>query len=284
MLRRLAVTLLLLAAVAATAAAERRLNAAGAEDGAGEHLLYLPSGKYLKALAPGYPEILADLIYLWSIQYYSEYEKTERYQYLEHIYSNVITELDPRYQDPYLVGAMIMVIEAGEVSMALDLLDKGMKANPGNWLMPFEAGFYCYDTLNDYTRAARYFERAMGIPGAHPLVRRLHAEMYNKMGDKRTSLRYWREIWRSAEDEYVRTVAYRHTHDLKLQVDLETLEKALRIHEERYGSYPSSLQALVTAGIIDGVPVQPSGDPYRYNRHTGKVRSTDRFLLLRRQE
>ncbi len=37
----------------------------------GYHLLYLPSGKYLKAITFGYSNLAADLIYLWSIQYYS---------------------------------------------------------------------------------------------------------------------------------------------------------------------------------------------------------------------
>ena len=106
-MRRLSAALVLLLAVAATAASERRLNSSDAADSAGHHLLYLPSGKYLKALAPGYPEILADFIYLWSIQFYSSYHRDDRYEYLQHIYANVITELDPHYQDPYLVGAMI---------------------------------------------------------------------------------------------------------------------------------------------------------------------------------
>ena len=174
-----------------------------------------------------------------------------------------------------------MALEGSDLEMALRLLDKGIEANPDNWLLPFEAGFYCYDMLHEYQRAARYFERSMKIPGAHPLVRRLHAEMFNKAGDRRTSLRYWQQIHDTAEDEYVRTVAFRHAHDLKLHVDLDTLTEAIRIHREVHGLYPESFYALVAAGILSGVPRQPSGDPYSYNRHTGQVRATERFLLLR---
>ncbi len=281
MVRRLAAIVVLLSAAALTVAAERRLHARETSEPAGKHLLYLPSGKYLKALAPGYPEVLADFIFLWSIQYYSDYDRAERYGYLEHIYSGVITELDPRYQDPYLVGAMIMALEAGDVEQALRLLDKGIAANPGNWLLPFEAGFYCYDSLADYQRAARYFERAMKVPGAHPLVRRLHAEMYNRLGDRGMSLSYWRQIYLSADDEYVRSVAWRHVHDLKIHVDLDLLERALALHHERHGVYPKSLQSLVADGLIERVPVQPRGEPYLYNRNTGQVRATERFILLR---
>jgi tetratricopeptide (TPR) repeat protein len=281
MLRRAAAVMALIATGALAAAAERRLHERTSAEPAGKRLLYLPSGKYLRALTPGYSEVLADFIFLWSIQYYSAYESGERYAYLDHIFSGVITELDPRYQDPYLVGAMIMALEAGDVERGLRLLDKGMAANPDNWLLPFEAGFYCYDSLHDYRRAARYFELAMRLPGAHPLVRRLHAEMHNRAGDRAASLAYWREIYLTAEDEYVRSVAWRHVHDLKIHVDLEILERALAIHRDRYGVHPRSLQALVAAEIIDRVPVQPRGEPYLYNRNTGQVRATERFILMR---
>ncbi len=282
MRRRLLVTAVFLALVAATAVAEARLHRVLSDRPAGSHLLYLPSGKYLKALALGYPEVMADVIYLWSIQFYSQYGTHERYTYLDHIYREVITELDPRYQDPYLIGALIMAIEANELEMALRLLDKGIEAIPDNWLLPFEAGFYCYDSLKDFTRAASYFKRSMMIPGAHPLVRRLHAEMFNRMGDPRTSLVYWLEIYRTAEDDYVRDVSYRHVHDLRIRVETETLETAVGIYMERFGRRPPNLEVLVKEGILNRVPRDPEGNPYLYNRNTGEVRSRAAPLLRQR--
>ncbi|MBI3449191.1 MAG: tetratricopeptide repeat protein [Acidobacteria bacterium] len=248
---------------------------------AGSHLLYLPSGKYLRALAPGYRELLADAVYLWSIQYYSSYDSGDRYKYLDHIYSNVITELDPHYEDPYLIGALIMAMEAGDLEMALRLLDKGIAANPGDWLLAFEAGFYCYDTLHDYPRAARYFERAMKVPGVHPLVGRLHAEMYNRIGDRRTSWKYWLEIYQSGSDEYTRAVAWRHAHDLKIQIDIEELQSAVKAYAAARGGNPPGLEALVTAGLVDRVPKDAEGTPYLYNRATGQVRTVAHPFLKR---
>lgn len=281
MRRRLAVVAVFLATVGAAGWAETRLHGLSAQGEAGDHLLYLPSGKYLKALAPGYNEVLADLIYLWSIQYYGEYDAAERYEYLDHIYRNVITELDPRYTDPYLIGALIMAMEARKPEMAVSLLDKGIEANPDDWLMAFEAGFYCYDTLHDYKRAARYFERALKVPGVHPIVRRLHAEMYNKMGDVKTSLRYWLEIYQTAEDDYVRSVSYRHAHDLRIRLDLQTLSGAVSAFKERYGRLPARLEELAEEGILPRLPKDPEGNAYQYNRNTGEVRSLTKPLMRR---
>jgi tetratricopeptide (TPR) repeat protein len=279
MTRRFLLLAILAALVAATTAAEGRLHELTLARPAGSHLLYLPSGRYLRAIAPGYREVMADAIYLWSIQYYANYRRDERAKYLEHIYAGVITELDPRYQDPYVIGAMIMALEAHDVEMALRLLDKGMEANPGNWLFPLEAGFYCYDMLGDYERAARYFERAMRIPGVHPAIRRLHASMFEKLGDARTSLAYWLEIYRTAEDDYVRNVAYRHSHDLRIRVDLEDLRAGVSAFEARFSRKPPSLEALVGAGILNRLPEDPEGNPYLYNRSSGEVRSLARPKL-----
>ncbi len=251
---------------------------------ASAQVLYLPSGKYLKMASLGFPELMADAIYIWSIQYYSNYEAADRFRYLEHIYGSVISELDPHYIDPYLIGSLIMSVEAHEYEMALRLLDKGIAANPDEWILSFEAGFLCYHTLRDDARAALYFEQALRAPGAPPVIKRLRAEMYRMMGDRAASLRYWREVYETAGegDEYVRSVAWRHVHDLTIEVETETLGRAVAAFRARTGSNPASLDALVAAGLLERVPLDPDGTPYLYNRSTGEVSSGSRFELNRR--
>jgi tetratricopeptide (TPR) repeat protein len=232
-------------------------------------LLYLPSGRYLQIASLGFDELLADALYLWSIQYYSNYDIADRYDYLEHIYKDVITELDPRYLDPYLTGSMIMTAEAQQPEMALRLLDKGIERNPDQWILPFEAGFTCYQTLHDYTRAARYFDLAQAVPGAPPIVQRFKAEMTRRAGDIRDSLQEWAAIHDAATDEYVRTIAWNHVHDLRVQVDLEDLRQAIALYQDRTGQRPASLGALRAAGILPAPPRDPEGRPYLYDPRTG---------------
>jgi tetratricopeptide (TPR) repeat protein len=244
-------------------------------------LLYLPSGKYLKIAALGFDGILADTIYLWSIQYYGNYQITDRYRYLEHIYDQVISELDPHYLDPYLIGALIMTAEARRPEMALKLLDKGIERNPDQWILAFEAGFVCYDDLKDYARAGRYFEKALEVPGVNPVVRRLYAEMYNRAGDKRASLREWSEIYRTATDDYVRNIAWNHVHDLSVQVDLVELTEAVRLFARREGRNPRGLAELGSKGIVVDLPRDPEGRDYRYDPATGDVSYRGGLILAR---
>ena len=279
---RLLLPLGLVAAMASASWSWSQLERARSAAPSASQVLYLPSGKYLKVTAMGHPEVMADLIYIWSIQYYSNYEAVDRFKYLDHIYSQVISELDPHYIDPYLIGAMIMSIESGDHEMALKLLDKGIGANPDEWILAFDAGFLCYDKLRDYPRAAGYFEKALRSTDAPNVIRRLHAEMYNKMGDKRTSLEYWTQVYDEAETDYVRDVAWRHVHDLRIEVDLESLRQAIGAYTRARGTPPLNLEALVKAGLVSKVPLDPEGSPYAYDRRTGEVRSQSRFKLRRK--
>ena len=248
---------------------------------AGHHLLYLPSGRYLKVITFGYEGLAADLIYIWSIQYYSNYQIQDRYDYLDQIYRRVIAELDPHFVDPFLVGSMIMSVEAGRDDLALTLLDDGMAKNPGEWILPFQAGFLCYQRLHDYARARDYFERALKIPGAPAPVKRIYAEMYNRLGDRRASLRYWSEIHDTAGSDYIRRVSFMHVHDLAIQVALEDLSRLVEEYRRRHGEPPPSLEALVREGMIAALPRDPEGNPFRYDPRSGQVRPKSRFLLGR---
>ena len=277
-----AVSGLLLAACAGAAGwSASRLETIDA-DGAGAQVLYLPSGEYLTVVSLGYPGLLADLIYLWSIQYYGNYDKADRFGYIEHVYNGVIAELDPHYVDPYLVGALIMETEAGEHEMALRLLEKGLRANPQEWILAFEAGFICFDGLGDYARAARYFETAMAIPTAPPVIRRIHAEMFNRMGDKRRSLEHWSRIYEAADSDYVRDISWRHVHDLAIEVDVETLSSAVASYRAAHGRLPAALDDLVRAGLVGRIPADPDGRPYAYDPATGAVKSVSPWRLFRK--
>ncbi len=278
---RRGMTLAALACLLLAALVQGRIEARAAARSEIHPLLYLPSGRYLKIAALGFDGILADAIFLWSIQYYGDYEIKDRYRYLEQIYSQVIAELDPHYLDPYLIGSLIMSAEARNPEMALRLLDKGIENNPDQWILAFEAGFVCYDDLKDYTRAARYFEMALKVPGVHPLVRRLYAGMYERAGDKRTSLREWAEIYRTSESDYVRTVAWNHVHDLKVQVDLVDLKRAVEQFAQREGRAPRDLPELRARGLMAQLPRDPEERDYRYDPATGAVSYRGGLILSR---
>ncbi len=281
--RKALLAVLVAASILSAFGAHVRLDRLDAGRPAGDHLLYLPSGNLLRGWSLGHNETFADLIYLWSIQFYGHYHGGERYDRLMQIYDHVVTELDPRFRDAYLLGSLILALEARRPEDALQLLDKGIRKNPDDWMLPFEAGFIAFDSLQDYRRAADYFQTSMERPDAHPAVRRFRAAMFHRMGDRRKSLDLWLEILATADSDYVRSVAQKHVHDLTIDYHVEVLQDAVEAFGERTGSYPSDLRVLVSEGLLRQIPVDPDGKPYAYDAKTGEVRSvSQRALALRR--
>ncbi len=236
----------------------------------GSSIIYIPSGKFLKYATFGYSSLAADLVYLWSIQYYSTPTIDDRFDHLDHIYS-IISELDPGYTDPYEVGAMIAVQEARNPDAAFRILDLGAEKNPGQWLFPFDAGHIAMMTLRDFELAEKYFEKCMRIPGAPDFVARLRANAIFKKGDLKTSWDTWLEIYNTAPDERTKKIAGNHLYNIKQTIDTDLLEDAVKRFEERYGRLPVTLEDLVRSGFIRELPRDLDGKDYVYDTVTGSV-------------
>ncbi len=236
-------------------------------------LLYLPNGKHLKILSLGHANVLADGIYLWAIQYYSNYERKQRQRYVEHIFGNVITELDPRYVDAYWLGALIMIVENHDLEAGLRLLEKGIARNPDQWMLPYLAAWECYHG-KQYARAAGFFEQAAGIPGAPVVVRRMRAGMMTKVGSLREALALWQEIAADpASDSLSIVIAKRNVKELQARLDVEILQAAVERFRKENGRFPARLGELEQGRYIPALPLASNGRPYRYDAETGTVSS-----------
>ena len=273
-MKRSIALLLLGAAVALAAFSRDRLEAAApGPAGAQKELLYLPNGKHLRAMSLGHASLAADLVYLWAIQFYSDYERKDRFRFVEHVFGSVIADLDPHYVDPYWLGAMILTVEAGDLDAGLRLLDKGLANNPSSWVLPYLAGFECYRARR-LDRAAEYFDRASRVPGAPALTLRMKAGVLARKGDLRESIRQWEDVLHDPRgDSASRAIAERQIRDLTMRADLGDLSAAIGAFRERHGRFPRFIDEAAQAGLLRGVPRDPDGRPYLYDPPTGRVAS-----------
>ncbi|MBP7147010.1 MAG: hypothetical protein KBD01_05660 [Acidobacteria bacterium] len=232
-------------------------------------LLYLPEGPYLRALALGHEETLADLLYIWSIQYYSNYSDKARYAYVKQVFGGAITELDPRYTEAYLVGALIMSIEARNSPLALELYDKGLDAMPENWEIAYWAGWECY-SLKRYDCSRAYWERAAAMPGAPVQLVRLAARMIERSGDLRAALEEYERILATTKDEATRRVVSAWAENTRTQIVLAELRDALARYRRAKGMCPAQLSDLARAGLVPALPPEEEL-PFRYDRASCEV-------------
>ncbi|HVQ34927.1 MAG TPA: hypothetical protein VMT33_02875 [Candidatus Bathyarchaeia archaeon] len=265
--------LLLATAVLGTGLARARLVALDAPSSGSKDLLYLPNGKYLRAASLGQAPLAADLVYFWAIQFYSDYGRADRFRFTEHVFGSVIPELDPRFIDPYWLGALILTTEGGDLEGGLRLLDLGAEKNPREWVFPFLAGWEC-DHAKEYDRAAAYFDRAARIPDAPAALVRLVAGMRARGGNLREAIAKWEEVLTDPRgDDASHAIAERQVRTLTVRADLQDLEAAVLTFRERRGAPPRRLDELVHAGILTRLPLDPDGKPYRYDPRTGAVTS-----------
>ncbi|MBN2134222.1 MAG: hypothetical protein JW737_00675, partial [Acidobacteria bacterium] len=151
---------------------------AEARRGFGKNIIYLPNAEYAKYLTVGYDNILADYLYLWSIQFFYEKTDKERFSIIENVF-NIITHLDPDYIEAYRIGAIMMIKDVYKLhgdpeglKMAFRLLNKGITNNPESWALPFEAATAAHFDLKDKKLANKYYQMAIESPTIPDKTRR----------------------------------------------------------------------------------------------------------------
>lgn len=269
-IRGLWLALLALAGLLLGAGLQQRYDTTVRYFGDRDAFVSLPAGSTIKALSFGYHNLAADLLFIWSIQFYSTPQIRNRFDFLERVFA-AITDITPRYRDPYIVGALIMVFEAQDVRMALRLLEKGARHNPGEWRFDQEAGFYAYKYLKDYSLAETYYSRAAAKPDAPVYVKRWNAHLVYLRDDPATAARMWLDIYRNAQDTLTRDSAFNHLYQIKAEADLPKLQGLVQEYLRRFRRPPAALADLAASGLARELPRDFAGRPYLYDPGSGRV-------------
>ena len=235
-----------------------------------EEVLYFNSPKWIKRLSLGYDGLLADIYWTRAVQYFGNRHLTSRatdYNLLSPLLE-ITTALDPKLIVAYQFGANFVAPQppegAGMPDKAIALVEYGIRNNPDNWKLYYELGFiYYYMEPKNYAKAAESFERGTKVPNAHPFLRVLAAQMAQHAGEIETSRMLWQAAYATTKEDLIRKNAISHLRALKVDEDITGLEKMVAQYEEQTGRLPSSFNALIGAGKLLGVPVDPDGKPYK---------------------
>jgi hypothetical protein len=172
-----------------------------------EELFYYPSGRFLRQAVLGYDHAAATLAWLRAVQYYGEHViRDRRFDMMYHV-CDVITDLDPGFEEPYVFGSFVLLTEGKRPLEGMRLLDKGRMNNPYSWKIHFESGFIEYIAWQDHEKAAEYFAKAASLPGAPEQAERFAAYVTYKAGDYRTSLSLWSQLAENSRNPEVRRKA-----------------------------------------------------------------------------
>jgi tetratricopeptide (TPR) repeat protein len=257
------------------------LNGAGAARGGEatlEEVLYLPSGKALRRLSLGYSNLLADIYWTRAVQYFGgRVQRSTHYELLDPLLE-ITTDLDPRLIVAYQDGAIFLAQKptwgAGEPDKAIALLQKGIRENPTYWRLYFTLGFIHYLELHDYKAAEVDFRKGSEVPGALPWMKVMAARMAEKGADLGTAFALWKGIYENANNPELQKTASIHLDSLRADADMNELDRRVQIYKQKTGSFPSRWSDLVRAGLLPGIPTDPTGAAYKLEAD-GKVSVQD---------
>jgi hypothetical protein len=244
----------------------------------GDSVLYVRSGEALRRMSLSYTPFVADLYWVRAIQYYGgtrlSNDPAKRYDLLYPLL-DITTTLDPRFNIAFRFGAIFLAEDypggAGRPDLAVALLQKGFEANPTRWQYLQDVGFVYYWWVGDYAKAAEWFRRAGEIPGAAWWLGPMAAVTMAQGGDRRSSRQLWQALHDTADNDWLRTSAGQRLAQLDALDAIDRLHAIVDAFRARAGSIPPSWEALVAARLLRGVPVDPTGVPYRLDRQTGGV-------------
>jgi tetratricopeptide (TPR) repeat protein len=250
-----------------------------------EDVLYISSPKVLKRASLGYDGLLADIYWTRAVQYFG----VRRSNDLSNLsllapLLEITTNLDPHLITAYEFGGFFLAPPppngAGQPDRAVQLIEYGIRNNPDEWRLYYNLGFVYYMDLKDYAHASEAFERGSEVPNAHPFLKVLAAQMAQHGGEYQTARMLWTATYKTARDKQIRQNAAEHLRDLKVDEDVTNLQAALTRFGEKTGRLPSSIYELARAEGLPGVPVDPSGKPYRLDeRGQILVQQPDDFPL-----
>lgn len=235
--------------------------------------VYLPRADYLRPMALGWRNALANVLWFRTISYFgAHYRGDHTYPWLAAM-CDLVTDLDPRAMHVYRFAGVILPWEADQVDAGIALLQKGLRQFPDDWMLHYHLGFHHYFFKNDIDTALAHLREAMAFPGVHPSIARLAAVLAQHQYGPETTLAFLQELADNVDSRDVRGVVEEHMREARLAADLEQLRAAVETYRERTGNLPPSLPAMVDAGILRGIPPDPFGSRYELDPATGAVRS-----------
>jgi tetratricopeptide (TPR) repeat protein len=251
-----------------------------------EDVLYVTSGRTLQKLSLGYRGLLADIYWTRAVQYFGDKHIIEdvHYDLLDPLL-NITTDLDPNLLVAYNYGAFFLSQKpphgAGQPDRAVALLEKGIRFNPDDWHLYFNLGFVDYMDRKDPKAAEDAFRRGAARPDAHPSLRIMAASMAQKASDIDTARALWTELYQTTRDQSIRDSAEQHLAALHVDYDIQELENRVAIFRQRNQRLPADWYDMVRAGLLRGVPADPSGTPYRLMPDGAVyVRNPDDFAFI----
>jgi len=280
---RLRLALLFAVLVPVMVVSQRRVDADLGVFRAQQEVLYFWSGQHVRRLWPGLENLMADVYWLRTVQYFGGqrvYAEGKRFDLLWPL-TDITVTLDPRFEIAYHYGAIFLAepipFGAGQPEKGVELLDRGARAT-GSWRLRQYQGYFTFLHLCDPRRAVAVLQDAASLPGAPYWLNTLAADMLGRSGDRATAIQMWKTMSEQSAPGPIRNNALFNLSYLEGRQAIDALQAEVEAFKARTGRAPQSLSELHLPGKP---PMDSTGAAFEYDQKTGKVWFGARSILWR---
>jgi tetratricopeptide (TPR) repeat protein len=227
----------------------------------------LRSPAVMKKLSLEYAPLMGAIYWTRAVQYFGEKHQA-RNQNLDELWPllDIATTLDPDLLVAYRFGATFLSDApprgAGEPEKAVELLERGIKANPDYWRLYQDLGNVYYFDEKNYLKASQAFEEGSRNPAAMGWMKIMAAKIAAEGESLETSYALWLDVYQTTTDKDVRKNAEVHLRLVKAQMDLRNLGQVADEFAKRDRRPARSIIDLIQTGLLPGQPLDPAGFPY----------------------
>lgn len=219
-------------------------------------------------LAFGFENVLADYYWIIALQDLNKWDRRDAY-YPE--YFRIISRLDAHFEYPYIFA--ILTIPSRQNPDVLNWLsiiaEKGMKAFPENWQIPFYVGVQYHIVGKSYERATHYIEIAAAKKSSPEMVHTTYGIylMHDKSEYER-SRALFSTIAETTDNQTTKQLAKER---IALLDFIELLEQAAGKYKLKYHEYPASMSVLAEKHFVELPADLVKKFPIGIDQSTGKV-------------
>jgi hypothetical protein len=229
--------------------------------------LLIRSGPLLKKMSLGYDSLLADIYWTRAIQYFGERTRKQGASFdLLGPLLDITTTLDPKLMVAYRFGAIFLSepspAGAGRADLAVDLVQKGIAANPDEWRLYQDLGFLYSIHLKDYQKASAAYLEGSKNPKSQIWMKVMAARLAETGDAIETSKLIWQEVYLNTADQLIRRRALEHIRGLDAAIGLKRLNQSSEEYAKKFGRYPKTIQQMRDAGLVGGKLQDPAGYAY----------------------
>jgi len=266
---------------------QRQINSERSAMHQEEDEVLLRSPKLMKMVTLEYGSLAADIYWTRAVQYYGS-KRLGRDTNLDSLWPllDVATTLDPNLLPAYRFGATFLSqpepLGAGRPDLAVQLLERGLKADPDYWRLNQDLGNVYYFEMKDYAKAGQAYLEGSKKPGAAPWMKVMAARFLEKGDSRETAMMLWKELYESSTDPAIQENARINMELLQAYEDIVQLNKIAEQFGVKYGRPPRNLREMMQAGLISAEPADALGYPYEVGAN-GKAHISRQSPLFKQQ-